>query len=158
VIYKPMSHNYCLSLIGSVDKIPNFQPFKFVWLSLRHILSFQSSIPFIYKIKRLHSLKIVKFIIDKIGTYTKHGHQVHGPPLWTPVHGPPLWTRSMDHLFGPSPWTPSWITPHFKRQRTRPKVSERMFKFPKFWICGPLRYRFKMYLFLTCRYLWSRLA
>ena len=34
------------------------------------------------------------------GTYTKHGPQVHGPPLWTrsmdpfmdPVHGPPLWT------------------------------------------------------------------
>ena len=81
-------------------------------------------------------------------TYTKHGPQVHGPPLWT---------RSMDHLFRPGPWTPSWTTPLFKRQRTRPKVSERMFKFPKFWICGPSRYRFKMYLFLKCRYLCSLL-
>ena len=82
-------------------------------------------------------------------TYTKYGPQVHGPPLWT---------RSMDHLFGPGPWTPSWTTPLFKRQRTRPKVSERMFKFPKFWIGGPSSYRFEMYLFLKCRYLWSRFA
>ena len=66
--------------------------------------------------------------------------------------------RSMDHPCGPGPWTPSWTTPLFKRQRTRPKVSERIFKFPKFWICGPWRYRFKMYLFLKCRYLWSRFA
>ena len=43
-------------------------------------------------------------------TYTKHGPQVHGPPLWT---------RTMDHLFALGPWTPSWTTPHFKRQRTQ---------------------------------------
>ena len=54
----------------------------------------------------------------------------------------------MDHPCGPGPWTPSWTTPLFKRQRTRPKVSERMF-----WICGLSRYRFKMYLFLKCWYL-----
>ena len=27
--------------------------------------------------------------------------------------------RSMDHLIGPRPWTSSWTTPHFKRQRTQ---------------------------------------
>ena len=33
---------------------------------------------------------------SRFWTYTKHGPQVHGPPLWT---------RSMDHLFRPDPWT-----------------------------------------------------
>ncbi|XP_074606014.1 uncharacterized protein LOC141859031 isoform X1 [Acropora palmata] len=27
--------------------------------------------------------------------------------------------RSMDHLFGPGPWTPLWTTRHFKRQPTQ---------------------------------------
>ena len=33
------------------------------------------------------------------------------PGPWTTLR---LWTRSMDHLFGPSPWTPSWTTTLFK--------------------------------------------
>ena len=50
--------------------------------------------------------------------YTKHGPQVHGPPLWTrsmdpfmdQVHAPPLWT------------TPHFVRKIFKKEREREVV------------------------------------
>ena len=33
-----------------------------------------------------------------------------GTPLLDRIHGPLIWTGSMDHLYGPSPWTPYFLT------------------------------------------------
>ena len=63
------------------------------WCSLSHII-----FPLLTKLVRS---KMAGYLPRSFfGTYTKHGPQVHGPPLWTgsmdpfmdPVHGPPLWT------------------------------------------------------------------
>ena len=50
------------------------------------------------------------------GMYTKHGPQVHGPPLWT---------RSMDPFMDPVHGLPLWTTPRFAKLQVEHSLDER---------------------------------